>query len=309
MGRDLRAVHRREDDGLILSEEHRPRSTRRRWFGRVVLLALLAAVVLGGYVGGKGLLRNFGPPTCTAVAVPGGPEVTFSPEQMANASTIAGVSVKRGLPPRAASIAITTAIQESKLRNLRYGDRDSLGLFQQRPSQGWGTAGQITDPVYASNRFYDELVKIPGYQDERITEIAQQIQRSGYPEAYADHETEGRALASVLTGQSPAGLGCRLDPVEQGAATSAEGFAEELTHQTGLPARSAGRHVVEVDAGTADHGWTAGAWAVAHAEADGVTSVTVGDRAWTRSRDESGATWQRAGNPTGAAGKVRIRLG
>lgn len=309
MGRRVDAVHHREEDGLILSEEHRPRSGRRRWMGRFLLLVLFAAVVLGGYAGITGLVRNFGPPSCVAVAVKGGPEVSFSPEQMANASTIAGVAVKRGLPPRAASIAITTAIQESKLRNLRYGDRDSLGLFQQRPSQGWGTADQIMNPVYASNRFYDELVKIPDFQHKRITEIAQQIQRSGYPEAYAAHETEGRTLASVLTGQSSAGLGCRLADVEAGAAASASTVAQELTTQTGIGASVRGPHVVQVAAGSATKAWTAGAWAVAHADARGITAVTVGNKTWTRSRDTSAATWQAASTPAGSPTTVRIRIG
>ena len=93
--------------------------------------------------------------------------------------------MRRGLPARAASIALATAYQESKLRNLDHGDRDSLGLFQQRPSQGWGTAKQIQDPYYATNAFYDALVKIDGYQTMRITEAAQEVQRSGFPEAYA----------------------------------------------------------------------------------------------------------------------------
>ena len=124
------------------------------------------------------------------------------------------VAVKRGLPPRAATIAIATAIQESKLRNLRYGDRDSLGLFQQRPSQGWGTEEQILDPVYAPTSFYDALVKIKGYESMEITKVAQEVQRSAYPEAYADHEQEGRILASTISGHSPAGLGCRLNAAD-----------------------------------------------------------------------------------------------
>ena len=106
--------------------------------------------------------------------------------------------------PARSSIALATAYQESKIRNLDHGDRDSLGLFQQRPSMGWGTAKQISDPYYATNTFYDELVKVDGYQTMRITEAAQEVQRSGFPEAYEDHAEDGRALASALTGYSPA---------------------------------------------------------------------------------------------------------
>ena len=103
-----------------------------------------------------------------------------------------GVSVRRGLPPRAASIAIATAYQETGIRNLDYGDRDSVGLFQQRPSQGWGTKQQLMDPYYAAGKFYDALVKIENWETADINDVAQQVQRSGHPEAYRDHEADAR---------------------------------------------------------------------------------------------------------------------
>jgi hypothetical protein len=106
------------------------------------------------------------------------------------------------------SIALATAYQESKIRNLDFGDRDSLGLFQQRPSMGWGTIKQIQDPYYATNKFYDALVQVDGYENMRITEAAQRVQRSGFPEAYEDHAEDGRALASALTGYSPHAFSC-----------------------------------------------------------------------------------------------------
>ena len=73
-----------------------------------------------------------------------------------------------------------------------------------------GTEAQVTDPVYASGKFYDALVKVDGYETMEITKVAQEVQRSAFPEAYADHEQQGRVLASTLTGHSPGGLGCRL---------------------------------------------------------------------------------------------------
>ena len=172
---------------------------------------MLAVVVTAGWFGARFLIQSVASPQCTITAA--GITETFDPEQTGNAALIAALSVKRGMPPRAATIAITTAFQESKIRNLRYGDRDSLGLFQQRPSQGWGTAEQILDPVHATNAFYDALVKYQGYETADITKIAQRVQKSGYPEAYRDHEGQGRVLASNLTGHSPAGLTCRLDAV------------------------------------------------------------------------------------------------
>ena len=139
-----------------------------------------------------------------------GPTVSvISTEQAENASLIAAISIRRGLPPRAASIALATAFQESKLSNIDYGDRDSLGLFQQRPSQGWGTRKQVMDPEYSINAFYDALERIDGYEEMRITEAAQEVQRSGFPEAYQDHAGDARALASALTGETrPAAFSC-----------------------------------------------------------------------------------------------------
>ena len=124
-----------------------------------------------------------------------GSGVTVTEEQVRNAAIIAQVGRDRGLPERAVVIALATAQQESRLRNLDYGDRDSLGLFQQRPSQGWGTEAQVQDPVYAAGKFYDWLVTVPGWETGRLTDVAQAVQRSGYPELYQQHE----AMAVELT--------------------------------------------------------------------------------------------------------------
>jgi len=155
------------------------------------VLAVIVAIVGGaGYYGYSTLMTNSGQPSCRAVAL--GHDVSFTPEQSANAATITAIALQRGLPARAATIANATAIQESKLRNIRFGDRDSLGLFQQRPSQGWGTEKQILDPVYATNKFYDALTKISGYQTMEITKVAQLVQRSATPQAYGQPRA-GRA--------------------------------------------------------------------------------------------------------------------
>lgn len=138
-------------------------------------------------------------PTC---ALPGS-GVTITAEQAANAATIAAVAWNRGLPDRAVVIALATAQQESGLRNIDYGDRDSLGLFQQRPSMGWGTEEQVQDPVYAAGEFFDRLVGVVGWETARLTDVSQRIQRSAYPEAYQKHE----AMAIDLTAALRAGGG------------------------------------------------------------------------------------------------------
>lgn len=168
-----------------------------------VLVAVLAVVVVSGVLVFRGVGPLPDPEGCTAQV--DGLVVDLTLEQAENASVIAAIGVRRGLPARAVSIALATAYQESKIRNLDHGDRDSLGLFQQRPSQGWGSEEQIRDPFYATNAFYDALVEIDGYQDMRITEAAQRVQRSGFPEAYEDHAADARALASALTGYSAGG--------------------------------------------------------------------------------------------------------
>jgi hypothetical protein len=176
-----------------------------------VLVALAVLAVLVGT--GVAVLRHVGPlgatDACTATV--GGRSVRLSTEQAENAALITAISVRRGMPARAASIALATAYQESKLRNIERGDRDSLGLFQQRPSQGWGTRAQVLDPYHASNAFYDALDRVAGYRTMPITEAAQAVQRSGFPEAYADHAADGRALASALTGHSPRAFSCAVD--------------------------------------------------------------------------------------------------
>ncbi|MEP7370193.1 MAG: hypothetical protein ABI662_11080 [Dermatophilaceae bacterium] len=265
---------------------------RRRWVGRILLLVTLAVVGGAGYVGYSSFTANFGKPSCRATALR--QSVTFSPEQSANAATITAIALKRGLPARAATIANATAIQESKLRNIRFGDRDSLGLFQQRPSQGWGTVAQILDPVYATNKFYDALVKINGYESMEITKVAQLVQRSGSPLAYADHEQEGRILASTLAGHSPEGFGCRLDPAT--TSVPAATIVAQLKAELGLTSIVEGTGV-RVTGRSAQEAWAVGSWAVAHAEADGITSVTVGDRTWTRARSAGAWSWHTAAKP------------
>lgn len=167
-------------------------------FVTAMVIATGAAVIV---------LRGIGPAPdpeqCRAQV--GSSVVTLETEQAANAALIAAISVRRGMPARAASIALATAYQESKLYNIDYGDRDSVGLFQQRPSQGWGTRRQILDPLYSTNAFYDALDQIEGYETMRITEAAQAVQRSAFPEAYEDHAEDGRILASALTGETRPG--------------------------------------------------------------------------------------------------------
>ncbi|MGW2858275.1 C40 family peptidase [Streptomyces sp. NPDC001205] len=126
-------------------------------------------------------------------------------EQVPNAQTIVATGLSLDVPERGQIVALATAMQESRLRNLGSGDRDSLGLFQQRHSQGWGTAQQIHDPVYASERFYKALLKVKGWQQMTVTQAAQAVQKSGFPDAYAQWEPLATALQKAIAATFPGG--------------------------------------------------------------------------------------------------------
>ncbi|HWS33118.1 MAG TPA: peptidase M23 [Actinoplanes sp.] len=141
---------------------------------------------------------------CVPVAASSGPSELdrWSAEQVANARIIVTVGVERKISVQGQVVAVATALQESTLRNLRGGDRDSIGLFQQRPSQGWGTPKQLRDPAYQTGKFYDKLVKIRNWEEMRLTEAAQAVQISAFPGAYAKHSGTATRLVAALT---PAG--------------------------------------------------------------------------------------------------------
>ncbi|MBF4993763.1 hypothetical protein ITX31_06525 [Arthrobacter gandavensis] len=269
-----------------------PPARRRRTSVLLLGAAAVAAVLLYLLVLASG--RDEERPVrerCTAAV--SGASWSLNPDQAVNASTITAVAVARGLPPRAASIALATAVQESGLRNLDYGDDagpDSRGLFQQRPSQGWGTQEEVMDPVYAANAFYDALIEVPGYQDLPITVAAQTVQRSAFPDAYADHEPEGRAFASALAGQSPAALSCTLGPAE--APGDPNTVLAAMSSLYGQQQAMVLGEVLVVGA-SGEYGWSLAQWSVANAKALNINEVSFDSRTWTR----GSATWSSSDAP------------
>lgn len=191
--------------------------------------AVIAVIAFVGVAGaaaywGPGLVDTYGDRVsterCTVTDASGSYSLTA--EQADNAAIIAGVGRSYGYDAHGITVAIATAIQESSLRNIDYGDRDSVGLFQQRPSQGWGTVEQIADPRYAASKFYEALAKVDGWADMPLTQAAQAVQRSGFPDAYAPHEPQSAAWASAFTG-GPASVSCDIDGPGK---TTAEAFVE-----------------------------------------------------------------------------------
>lgn len=257
------------------------------------LVLALAAVGIYTVVGFLQRSETLVQERCTAVV--GSLSAELATDQAHNAALITAVAVRRGLPPRAATIALATAMQESKLRNIDYGDQvgpDSRGLFQQRPSQGWGTEAQIMDPYYAANAFYDVLVTVPDYQNLQITEAAQRVQRSAFPEAYAQHEDMGRAFASGLTGQAPAAVDCTLRSPD--AAGDPELVVQSVEAGYGSGTATVTGNVVEVRTAAA---WSIAQWGVASAKELGITSVSADGQTWDR---EGRNGWREsAGAPEG----------
>ncbi|MFG2459195.1 heavy metal transporter [Streptomyces sp. NPDC048523] len=305
--------------------------------------ALVVLCAVAGYLVVQYVTGGSDGPSCKVVSGSAdGPSYEFTPEQAVNAATITAVGTGRGLPERAVAIALATAIQESGLRNITHGDRDSLGLFQQRPSMGWGTPKEILDPTYAAGEFYKHLVKVRGYQDLPLTVAAQRVQRSGYPEAYAKHEPDAELLAAALTGTSAATLTCdgRQDTTQaaraadtgtQAPATGPDAVRSALVRDFGrdalettaaevggkaapspTPTTTDARTVtLPVRADTdpksgrslGERGWQLAHWAVANSSALHIERVSYAGRQWTAGSTDS--QWRTAGGE-GGTGSVRI---
>lgn len=227
---------------------------------------LVAAVTIIGFSVLPSCGRGTASSSCTATAAEG--TARLAPDQAINATTIAAVANRLGLPDHAVTIALAAALQESKLRNLSSGDRDSVGLFQQRPSQGWGPRARLLDPVFATRAFFSGLAKVDGWETMAVTEAAQQVQRSAGPTAYAAWEPEARILARALTGEVASGFSCRLART----GTSA-GLATAIAAELGPPAAG-----VEV---TTARGWLVSAWLVGHASRYPIGTVAFSGQRWS----------------------------
>ena len=245
----------------------------KRLGGALIVIALAAA---GLYVGARALFGDSLPGHSSARCSFG----TYSTDtgQASVAATMVGVVLQRGLPERAATLAITAAWQESKLRNVAAGsgDLDSVGVLQQRPSQGWGTAQELADVSIATGRFLDALINVPGWETEPAAEVIQAVQISADGDLYAQHEPKSTAMAEALTGAAPAGVSCRFDAPEQVASPTAVAglLAQELPVATPQVTGS------QVSAPGAS--WATAAWFVANADRLGIDSVAYSARTWTR---------------------------
>jgi hypothetical protein len=277
----------------FIGRSGRTRDSRRIGIRRSRLIG--AAIAVAGLVVGVTVVveRGHGPAVpagCGFASTATSTRYSITATQAQNAAIIAAVAMRKGMPDHAVTVALAASLQETQLRNLPYGDRDSVGLFQQRPSQGWGTNAQIMDPNYAASAFYDHLALVPGWQTMAVTEAAQLVQQSATPDAYANWETEARSLARALTGEVPAGLSCRFDGFG-GPAPSASALAQAATTEMGT-------QLLGVPVSTKT-GWQVATWAVAHAFTYHVSSVSFEGRTWTGG---SGVWSSTGGSGTNAVG-------
>ena len=246
------------------------------------VLVVLAVCLVVGLLAIKFAGKQPPPPRPTDCLIgPSNQLVQLSLGQAGIAATIAGVASHRGMPARAVAIAYATALQESKLANLNYGTLDSVGVFQQRPSQGWGTARQIENPVYATNRFFAALAQVPGYRRLPIYEAAQDVQRSADGSAYAQYSEVGTELARAFTGAQPREVWCSYGSPVGGARLRAARTA--LDGAFGTPGRQGGDSAGRVDVTSTREGWAVAAWLVSHAATYGIASVRYAGFQWLAS--------------------------
>jgi hypothetical protein len=190
----------------VNGHEHAALAVRRLGVRLAAVAAVLALVAaLGGvvFVATSALMSSAArqgscTPSDAAVPIEAAGDAGVSGEQLANAAAIVATGRELGVPDRGLWVALGTALQESGLRNLDYGDRDSLGLFQQRPSQGWGSPAEVRDPRYAATQFFTRLLAVPGWTEMPLWQAAQTVQRSAFPLAYAKWEqTAANILAAT----------------------------------------------------------------------------------------------------------------
>lgn len=201
-------------------------------------------------------------------------------DQARIAATVVGVVLRRKLPERAAVLTLGAALQESKLRNLPpgTGDRDSVGILQQRPSQGWGTAAQIANVQYATGKFLDAVVRVPHWQSDSLASVIQAVQFSADGSAYARHEPEAQQIADALTGATAMGVSCSFG--KPTVVASPQAVIQAVTTDLPVsPPQAAGRVVTVPGAG-----WATAAWFICNADRLGIDTVRYAGDSWSRAK-------------------------
>ncbi len=263
---------------------------------------MLAVAGFGIYGALRPVSPALPPPGCQAGT--GLQAITLDPGQAVVAATIAGVAARHKLPRQAVTIAYAAALQESKMQNLDYGDRNSVGVFQQRPSEGWGPAADLKDPVYATTKFFAALVRVRGYATMPVDRAAQAVQHSGDGSAYQQWASVAAQLAGYFTGGSPHGVSCWFAPPSE---PHLAGVAQNLAHtfgpqgQSGVVVRITTDRSAQKNGSVAvvqaqrDAAWTVAGWLVANAQDYGISEVRYAGYDWKAADGSMG--WQRDSGP------------
>ncbi len=269
-------------------------TSRRKHSARV---AAVAAVALAVTLVVLGTVRHVAPTLLTGsgcTAEGNGQAIPLAPGQAGIASTIAGVARRDAMPRHAVTIAYAAALQESKLENLHYGDRDSVGIFQQRPSEGWGPTRRLEDPVYATTKFFAALTLVPRYLHIPVYRAAQDVQHSADGTAYSQYQQMAADLSRAFTGSSPRAVWCwyggrpaRPARLTAAAAALAKAFGPLAAHRAGDP-------VLSVHVTSTRDGWAVAAWVVSHASAYGIGQVRYQGYQWTAAGGNKGWVRERA---------------
>jgi hypothetical protein len=283
----------------VPKSREQPRRKRRSLRGLVLLLTVIAAVVI--YIGYRRVAHVLEGTGCRAVA--GSETYTLDPEQARIAATIAGVAHKQSMPEDAVTIAYAAALQESKMHNLSYGDMDSVGVFQQRPSEGWGSARQLEDPVYATTQFFRALAGVHNYVKLPVYQAAQAVQRSADGAAYMQYQQMAAKLAGIFTGRTAHGVSCwsaSTTPKRTDLAAAdlelARTFGGVPVHQGG--SASSGQRVQLLVPQSPD-GWEVATWLVTHAASYGIQEVRFSGYQWQASTGFHGWSEDAGAPPPG----------
>jgi hypothetical protein len=274
--------------------------------------AVLAVLAAGGYLAARSLAPVLGPVLTGSGCSAAAPQqsVLLDTQQASIAATIAGVAHEQSMPRAAVTIAYATAMQESKMHNLDYGDKDSVGVFQQRPSQGWGPTRKLEDPVYATTKFFRALNAVRGYQRMPVYQAAQDVQRSADGSAYIQYQKMATAMTAAFTGQRAHAVYCWSSawsaPATAGRADLG-GVTRGLAHTFG-PAVVAGAsggqgRPMLIRAGPSRLGWEVAAWLVTHASSYHLHQVRFSGYQWRADAGSKG--WVKdAGEPP--AGSIEV---
>ncbi|HEX2322647.1 MAG TPA: hypothetical protein VHJ18_27020 [Streptosporangiaceae bacterium] len=263
--------------------------TRSRRAGAAAVLVIV--VIITALAISKAKHFRFPSPTGSGCLVRGGSfDVPLDPSQASIAATIAGVAAHRSMSERAVTIAYAAALQESDLQNLSYGDRDSVGVFQQRPSEGWGTRRQLLNPIYASTRFFAALAAVPNYEKLPIYRAAQAVQHSADGSAYSQYEPQGAAMAGGFSGRRAHAVWCWYGSKITGHSRLSS--AEADLHKTfgRLPLSHLGDPAVRVRTRTPAAGWAVASWLVTNASKYRLKQVTYQGFVWTAAHGRKGWT-------------------